>query len=250
MKRIVYSLLLVSMLHSYAYADNISEVIVVGPSWDRFTNTDGTGLYHEILNEVFGLYGIRVIRQYVPSERAYDLVRSGRADMMTCHDVAVPPLQLAKYPMYAGAYHVFFSKHNVGEWKGVESMRDQSVVWRLGYYSPANFPVPIKPREVKTGQSAMGMVLLGRADFYVDDISFIHDSIQQNKISYDENEYDIKEAGYRTYHPVLLVSERGNAVKALYDKGMEQLIRSGKIQAIFEKWGFPLPPYSLEGSPN
>lgn len=229
-----------------AFAQNIDEVIVVGPSWERFTNKDGTGLYHEILNEVFALHGISVVRQYVPSERGYDLVRSGRADMMTCHDVAVAPLQLARYPMYEGAYHVFFNKERIGEWKGGESLRDRSVVWRIGYYAEANFPVPIQAREVKTGSAALGMVLLGRADFYVDDVSFIDDSIRQNKIPFNPAEYGVEVAGYRTYHPVLLLSERGNKVRDLYDSGMEQLIREDRLRPIFKKWGFPYPRYSTE----
>jgi ABC-type amino acid transport substrate-binding protein len=227
-------------------AANIDKVIVVGPSWEKFTNLDGTGLYHEILNEVFGLYGINVIREYVPSERAYDLVRAGRADMMTCHDVARDPLQLAKYPMFAGPYHVFFNKKRIGEWKGEETLRDRTLVWRIGYYSPANFPVHLEYKEVKTGGSALGMVLLGRVDFYVDDLSFIETSIKENKIPFDMADYDIRVAGYRTYHPVLLQSQRGNQVKALYDQGMERLIRNGRLREIFAKWGFEYPPYTLD----
>lgn len=246
MRRLLLLLALVVFFPGIAPAAGIDKVVVVGPSWDRFTNMDGTGLYHEILNEVFALHGITVVREYVPSERAYDLVRAGRADMMTCHDVASSPLQLAKYPMFAGSYHVFYNKERVGEWKGEESLRDKIVAWRIGYYSVKNFPVPIQPKEVKTGTSALGMVLLGRADFYVDDLSFIDTSIKENKLPFDRADYDVRMAGYRTYHPVLLESERGEQIKALYDQGMEQLIHSGKLREIFAKWGFEYPPYTIE----
>lgn len=229
-------------------AGDIHTVVVVGPSWENFTNKDGTGLYHDILNAVFGLYGITMVRQYVPSERAYDLVRSGRADIMTCHDEAEAPLQLARHPMYAGAYHVFFSPEREGPWRGVQTMRDKTVVWRIGYYSQHNFPVSVHPREVKSGSAALGMVLLGRADFYVDDALFIKTSIEENKIPFDPEMFETRIAGYRTYHPVLLQSDRGNAIKDLYDRGIEQLIMEGRLQSIFAKWGFPFPPYVFNGT--
>jgi len=239
----IICILLILLSSTCVYAEDIKEVIAVGPSWDRFTNRDGTGLYHEILHAVFGLYGIPVRRIYVPSERAYDLVRSGRADMMTCHDEAASPLQLAHHPMFAGRYYVFFNKERIGEWKGVESLRDKVIVWRLGYYAENNFPVPVQFREVKTGSAALGMVLLGRADFYVDDMAFIETSMKENKIPYDRNAFDMRMAGYRNYYPVLLRSERGDAIRELYDQGIEMLARSGRLQDIFAKWGFPFPPY-------
>lgn len=228
-----------------ADAAGIKEVVAVGPSWEGFTNRDGTGLYHEILNAVFALYNIKVVRQYVPSERGYDLVREGRADFMTCHDFVFPPLVLAKNPMYENAFHVFFSKARFPDWQGQESMRDSIVVWRIGYYDIRNFDVPFNVREVKSGAAALGMVVLGRADFYVDDESFIRDSITKTTLLFDPAEFVNKPVGSRQYKPVFAMSERGARIMDLYDRGMEELYRRGELQRIFAKWGQPLPQYEF-----
>lgn len=227
----------------------IREVIVAGPSWEGFTGRDGIGLYHDILNTLFALYDIRVIRQYMPSERAYDLVRDGRADFMTCHDHVQPPLVLARHAMFENQFHVFFSKSRFPDWQGQESMRDSIVAWRIGYYDSHNFDVPVHVKEVKTGVSALGMVVLGRADFYVDDAGFIRDSMSKTTLIYDPDEYGIEAVGRRQYRPVFAMTERGAKVMDLYERGMEELWRRGDLQRIFAKWGHPLPHYDFSGTP-
>ncbi|MBU1611604.1 MAG: transporter substrate-binding domain-containing protein [Proteobacteria bacterium] len=220
--------------------------MAVGPSWESLTNRDGTGLYHEILNEVFALYDIKVRREYVPSERAYDLVRDGRADFMTCHDLVSKPLVLARHPMFEGTYFVFFKKANIGTWKGDETLIDRTVAWRIGYYDQRNFPVRVEPKEVKTGEAALSMVILDRVDFYVDDMSFIETSIKNSTISFVPEEYDTKPVGRRTYHPVFSDSERGRTVMKLYDEGMETLYRNGELTKIFSRWGYAMPHYDVQ----
>lgn len=226
------------------YAD-IPEVRVVGPSWEGFTNRDGTGLYHEILNKLFALYGIRVHREYVPSERAYHLVRTGQADFMTCHDKPLHSLVLAKHPMYAGRYYAFFNRENIGEWNFPESMRGRTIAWRIGYYDESNIPVPMKVREVKSGISGLGMVILGRVDFYLDDLNFIQTSIKHNTLPMSMDDFRIETVGTRSYHPVFNTSERGSRIMELYDKGMERLYKSGELRKIFERWGFAMPDYDI-----
>ncbi len=226
-------------------AGGITEVHVVGPSWDKFTNKDGTGLYHEILITLFGLYGIDYKRDYVPSERAYHLVRNGMADFMTCHDKPMPGLVLARHAMYENPYYVFFNKKNIGPWAVPGSLENRSIAWRIGYYDETNIPAHMRPKEVKTGVSALGMVLLGRVDFYLDDLNFIQDSISKNKIPFDQAEFDIRPIGTRAYRPVFNTTERGKKIMELYERGMEHLYADGRLQRIFDKWGFPMPSYDI-----
>lgn len=246
MRHVVTLLVFLSVVSVARAQGEITEVVAVGPSWDTLTNRDGTGLYHDILKRVFGLYGIEVKRAYVPSERAYDLVRNGKADFMTCHDRVEPPLRLARHPMFEGTYFVFFKKSRVGFWRGDDTLRGKTVAWRIGYYDKENFPVDIVPKEVKTGPSALGMVVLDRVDFYVDDMSFIRDTIKNATIEFDMDEYDIKPVGRRTYHPVFSSSERADKVMKLYDEGMETLYRSGELPMIFRKWGYSMPHYDIQ----
>jgi len=221
----------------------ISEVISTGKSWDTFTNPDGTGLYHEILDAVFALHGIPVRHEYATSDRAEELVRLGQADMMLCADKASPPLVMARMPMYENGFHVFFNRSRIGRWQGPESLRDKVVVSQPGYYSGKNFPVPVRLKFVSNGAQALGMILLGRADYYVDDMVLIQESVRQNTIPFDMDDFDIRQAGVRSYHPLFNISERGALVMKLYDKGMRTLHSRGMLKAIYEKWGHPYPDF-------
>ncbi len=222
---------------------SITEVVAAGPAWATFTNRDGTGLYHEILAEVFGLYGVPVRRVYVPSERALQLIADGQADMQTCYDRVPPPFVLGAYPMYENAFHVLFHKAKVPDWQGPESLRDRTIAGRIGYYSQENFSVPVKLFEVKSGEAALGMVQLGRADFYVDDEQFIRESLANSEFEFAAEEYAIEVAGYRSYHPVFAQSPRGQTIRAMYEEGMRTLHAAGVLRPIFAKWGYPYPRY-------
>ncbi|MGE4298994.1 MAG: transporter substrate-binding domain-containing protein [Desulfovibrionaceae bacterium] len=221
----------------------IRQVTAVGPSWETFTNMDGSGLYHEILNKVFGLYGITVRREYVPSERGLQLIANGEADFQTCYDRIDPPFVLARVPMYENAFHVLFNRQRIGAWQGTASLTGRKVVGRIGYYTPKNFDVPVLLHQVKTGVAALGMVVLGRMDFYVDDLALLEESIKQSPAQFDREAYDIQVAGHRAYFPVFATTERGRTVMALYESGMRHLHETGELKPIFQKWGHPYPHY-------
>ena len=223
-------------------ADKDLVVVSAGPSWETFTNRDGTGLYHEILDAVFALYGVEVRHEYVPSERADELVRLGWADMMICDDRAKPPLRLARYPLYVNDYHVLFNRKRIGPWKGAESLRGREVAVQKGFYHDWDFPVPVRIREMASGVKCLEMVLLGRSDFYADDMAFINDSIRREP-GFDADAHDIRKAGRRSYHPMLNTTPRGDRVAGMYDDGMRALHERGELKPIYEKWGRTYPDF-------
>lgn len=243
-KALVLSFIILLMALPALCADTYPrEVVVTGPSWQNFTNEDGTGLYHELLHAAYAPLGMEVKRVYAPSERAYEMVREGRADFMTCNDLPVPQLVPATRPMYENNFHAFFKKTNVPNWKGAKSLVGRQVVWRKGYYSPENFPEGIRYRELVSGASCLGVVILGRADFYIDDISLIRMSLEKNKMPFNMDEFDIRPVGKRTYYPMFADTPEGRESMKTYEKAMDALYKSGKMKKIFDKWDFEVPAF-------
>lgn len=226
-----------------AFAGGITEVVSTSPAWTTFTQRDGTGLYHEVLREVFALYDISVRHEYAKSIRSENLVISGQADMMTCSDLPNPALVLARYPLYKNDFFVFFRKDRIGPWKGVETLRDKEVLHQPTFYTQENFPVPVRLRVVSTGAQAVDIIDLGRSDFYVDDMTLIKESLANapNKLNMDE--FDIKRVGRRAYFPQFNTSERGKAVMKMYEEGIITLHKAGKLKPIYEKWGHQYPRF-------
>lgn len=242
-KHLIFIFVLFTILPVSARGAEVSEVVTVGPCWDTFTNQDGTGIYHEVVREVFVLYGIAVRHEYVPTDRGDELVRLGHADMMTCDDRAEPPLVSGRYPLYTNDYFVFFNKERIGEWKGPDSLINKEVAAQHAYYHDWDFPVPVNIRSMPSGVKCLEMVLLGRSDFYVDDMSFINGSIRDSGMTFDKNLYDIRRIGTRSYHPLFNQTPRGEHVRKLYEEGVISLHKAGRLRPIYEKWGHDYPDF-------
>ncbi|MDD3311518.1 transporter substrate-binding domain-containing protein [Pseudodesulfovibrio sp.] len=240
-----YPIVLLLLLPSAASAADIAEVITTSPAWDTFTNQDGTGLYHEVLREVFALYHVTVRHEYATSARAVELVKAGATDMMTCDDVVRPPLVLARYPLYSNDFYAFFNKKRIGRWKGLQSLWGKEILVQPGYYSSANFPVPVNLREMMTGAQAVSMILLDRADFYVDDLALIREALGENTIPYVESEFTTRQVGRRAYFPLFSSTLRAQRIKKMYEEGMLRLFREGRLQPIYTKWGYACPDMTL-----
>ena len=240
-----FSILLALLLTGVAAASEITEIVTTSPAWNTFTNKDGSGLYHEVLRDVFALYNLPVRHEYAKSNRAEELVRLNNADMMTCDDLPSPSLVLARYPLYTNNFYAFFNKEHIGPWKGVQSLRGKEVLVQPGYYAPENFPVPVNLREVMTGTQAVSMILLGRADFYVDDLTLIRESLRQNTLAFEQEDFIIEEVGTRSYYPLFNTTDRGKRIRRMYEEGLLKLFREGRLQPIYERWGYQCPDLAI-----
>ncbi|WDP90159.1 MAG: transporter substrate-binding domain-containing protein [Desulfobacter sp.] len=223
----------------------IKKVLSASPSWERFTNKDGTGLYHEILNRIFSDLGVQVSHKYTNAKRGLYLVRNGQADMYTCKnkDGILPGLLLGRHKMYEGRFYAVFKKNNINSWQGPSSLIGRKIVWRRGYYKNSEFPAGIIPIETDSGNAALGQILIGRCDVYIDDLNLIQETIAASPFKVPSSDLRIEPVGARSYYPVFQDSKRGRTIMALYDAGMERLITTGALEKIFKKWGHPFPDY-------
>jgi len=244
MYRLMLIVVLTALFSAPAQAKGeIAEVVSVGPSWNTFTNEDGTGLYHEVLRQIFDLYGIKVRHIYVPTDRGDQLVREGQADMMVCDDRAESLLVGSRYPMYTNDYFAFFKKSRIGPWHGPETLDSKEVAFQLGYYHDWDFPVPVMLRSMKSGVKCLEMVLLGRTDFYVDDMNFIQKSIEQTELAFNRSEFEIKRIGTRSYHPIFSATPKAATIMKMFDDGIAKLHKAGKLKPIYDKWGHDYPDF-------
>ena len=217
------------------------EIITASPSWKGFTSPDGQGLYTDLMRAVFSARGDTVRHLEVPAKRGLIMLREGQIDAYTCDTEVGEGLQLAQLPMYEGEYHALFLTQAFPYWKGVETMKDRLLVWRLGYYSPKDFPVPVRYEETTTGTDALKRIVRRSADFYIDDINLIRETLSSYPNPLDEQAYRIESVGFRQYFPVFSTSERGNELRRIFEEGMRSLADQGKLRPIYDTWGLPMP---------
>ncbi|HCY87680.1 MAG TPA: hypothetical protein DHV36_21275 [Desulfobacteraceae bacterium] len=249
-KQLIFGILLAAALLLFppgGRAAGLSSVTTASPSWNTFTNENGTGLYHEIMNAVYSPLDIRVTHKYTNAKRGLYMVRQKLADIYTCKVMLddYPDLILGKYPMYEGKFYALFKKDAVKNWQGKSSMTGHRVVWRRGYYKASELNIDIVVLETNSGASALGQVVLDRATFYIDDLTLIRESIAKGRHEMDPDNFRIEPLGRRSYRPVFKRSERGKRLMEIYNRGIETLHRSGKLRAIFDKWGHSYPMYDI-----
>lgn len=217
------------------------EVLTASPYWQGFTSPDGQGLYHDLMRAIYEPGGNTIRHLEVPAKRGLIMIREGTVDVYTCLTESEEGLLLAAEPMYEGEFHALFRKKNFPYWDGVTSMANRRVVWRLGYYTHRDFPVPIRYWETTTGVEALKRVVRERADFYVDDRNLILESMRDFKTPLDQNDFRIESVGFRQYFPVFSTSERGRKLREAFEQGMRGLAEQGKLAAIYAKWNLPMP---------
>jgi len=217
------------------------EVVTASPSWEAFTSREGRGLYHDLMRAIYEPRGETLRHLEVPAKRGLVMVREGQADIYTCLPDAREGLLLAELPMYEGEYHALFRASAFPDWDGVRSMANKRVVWRLGYYSPENFPVHIHHSETTSGVEALQRLVRGGADFYVDDRNLIMESMHAFPTRLEEGEFRIEAVGFRQYFPAFSTSERGKELRATFERGMRHLSEQDKLRPIYAKWNLPMP---------
>jgi len=218
-------------------------LITVGPSWERFTNMDGHGLYHDLIGLVFADYQVKHI--YVPTVQANSMVAIGRADIKLCETIEVDPLIIARVPMYENDFFALYLQKNIPQWEGARSLAGKKLVWREGYYTQADFSVPVDFLEVRNGESALKMVEYDRADLYIDDWNLIMQSFAAVGEKFEEAVFALQKVGTRKYYPVFARTERGEKLRQHYEEEMKRLYLAGTLQKVYDKWAFTVPDFSF-----
>ncbi|MBW8189744.1 transporter substrate-binding domain-containing protein [Neiella marina] len=230
-------------------AEPIEQIVWATPAWPDYTDRDGSGLYHEILDRIFDPLGIPLIRQYMPWKRALASVEAGSADM-TGAVVYSSECLLSSYPVIKDIESVLFKPHKIEPWLGVDSLRDKSGVWVRGYTIPKAFTGILHGRGVETRKQAV--LIMARdhgADYYLDNEPQMRQTIASMTIAPDlAQHYQIERLytvdSYWRFHR----SERGENIRRLFDQGIQRLYCSGELDALYQKWQLSdsIPEYQID----
>lgn len=243
---VLFALLFSIQTSGVARAEEIKRIITVGPSWENFTNKDGTGLYHELIKAIYSGYEVKHI--YVPTVQANSMVAIGRADIKMCETKKIDSLELAAVPMYENDFYALYLRKRFDPWRGLSTLEEKKIVWREGYYREMDFPVNVSFTEVRSGESALQMVIHERADFYIDDMNLIRESFEVVGEVLDLERFGLQKVGTRKYFPVFAATPRGQELQQHYEQEMIRLFNRGTLQAIYKRWGFNVPEFSNTGA--
>ncbi|UMZ11401.1 transporter substrate-binding domain-containing protein [Pseudomonas sp. MPFS] len=213
------------------------QIRIASEEWDQYSEADGQGLSWDILREVFEPQGVKVERSSVPYTRSVGLVQRGEVDAQ------------------AGAYHnespgVLYPRWNYdndhiyvlglagGPELSLANLASYRLVWVRGYKYQDYLPNIGIYNEIRRRVGILPMLLYHRADFYIDG---------QTEVDYVLGQAE-DPSRFKRSHLVELPlylgfadTARGRALLSLYDQRMEQLVKSGGLRPIFQRWKQPYP---------
>ena len=223
--------------------ENIKSIHVVTPSWEGYTNKDGTGLWFEILRAVYEPVGIQMTYEFVPWKRAMDEVLSNKSDAIL-GEYENENLLMPRYPLDVERTAVVFTRENIKAWNGLKTLEGKNVVWLRGYdYHLVDEleGIQLNWYEIDDRKQAWKMLERGRVDFFMDALSDIEQSIEDNTI--DMTPYQIEIVWTTNVYVGFAQSGRAEKLVEIYDKRIAELLESDELQKLFEKWQVEFPEF-------
>lgn len=219
---------------------SMKEVIWHTPDdWEGYVNTEGKGLYVDLVNAVFSAHKIRVKRETVPWKRALHNVQVGKADF-TGGTSPIPGYHVSRQPLVQGWEVIFFKKGSIKR-PVIDHLKGKKGVWPMGYID--EFPQAIKENlkgsDIGNREQGIRMVLSGRADYYLDNLVQLADTLEL--IPFTRQDFECGEIFSDTLYMLFTKNIRGRKLRDLYDQEIDRLSKTDALKKIYGKWSFEVP---------
>jgi polar amino acid transport system substrate-binding protein len=230
-------LALTAWVHAGDRAPAPHEIVLVSEQWNAYTEADGSGLGWDLMREVFEPAGVKVQSRIEPYMRAVGLVQRGEADAWVgAYEGEVEGTLYPKWNYDVDEiYAVGMATSPVPT---LETLGNYRLAWVRGYDFQQYLPHITHFNEVVRRDNILSMLTRERADYYIDAKPEVGYILGQS------SEPDHFRATHITDIPLYLSfsnTDRGRALRDLFDQRMAQLVHSGKLKPIFAHWKQPYP---------
>ncbi len=215
--------------------DKITEIVLASEEWKNATNADGTGLYWEIFKAVYEPVGIQVkhrISSYAASE---ELVKRQKVDAMVgAYSGEVEGVIYPKSHFAADIVQVIFKKGKVAEWKGQETISGKRIGWIKSYDFDRYIDTPMEKAEFDERKDALRVLDKDRIDFFMDAQPDLVEALNLGVI--DMASYQRETVKQINLYLAFATNDKGKKLQEIFDERFPQLIQSGEIKKLFDKW--------------
>ena len=238
MKKLVRFLILATLILAHpTLAQPINKATWATPSWEGFIDERKTGLYYDVVTAAYKEAGVEITIKFHPWARALSEVANGRADF-TGADSPTKKFIQPKYPILRSTEVAFFKKSTIPSYRSINSLDGKSGVWVLGYTD--NLPPQVKQHLHGNGnlsrEAALQMVLLGRADYFLDNDYQLALTTKTLEGKFSPDEYETATVYVEDLFMCFTKSPRGQQLANLFDQGMKKLAETGELKRIYAKW--------------
>lgn len=218
-------------------APSPSVIHLASEVWEDYTAADGQGLAWDVLRKVFEPVGVKLDIRSEPYTRSVGLAQ--RAEVDACVGSYHEEFSDLLYPRWNfDTDHVYALGLASNPAPTLETLGSYRLAWVRGYDYQSYLPNVQRFNEVIRRTGILSMLTHNRADYYIDALTEINYVLSRAR----------DPSLFRTTHVVELPlylcfanTAKARMLMALFDRRMDQLVKSGELKPIFEKWKQPYP---------
>ncbi|QCY14854.1 transporter substrate-binding domain-containing protein [Pseudomonas sp. MPC6] len=214
-----------------------SVIHLASEDWEDYTAADGHGLGWDVLREVFEPAGVKLDIRTEPYVRAMGLAQRGEVD--ACVGSYRDEAKDLLYPRWRfDTDHIYALGLSSNPAPTPETLGSYRLAWVRGYDYQDYLPNVRRYNEVLRRTGILSMLVHNRADFYIDALTEVDYVVKRAR---DPSQFRRTHIAELPLYLCFADTPRARALMALFDQRMEQLVKSGRLKPIFERWKQPYP---------
>lgn len=226
----------------------IKTINVVAPEWEDYTNKDGTGMYWDIIRTIYAAEDINLKPSSVPWNRAMKMVTKYQTYNAIVGEYLETEenLLFPKYPIDV-EYLSVLSSNETEKWIGIESLTGKRVGWVKDYDVIPSDQRDFTLREYRTTEQGIDLLNEGKLDYIIDEWDELAVVLKGKNLSITNYHMNDMPEGTDVY-VAFADSSISKVLIEVYNEQVEAMVKSGKMQAIYEKWDLGEMPPALQNA--
>ena len=243
MRNLLWLLMLLGFTALPAAGAPVADEIVLGSdTWHDLTREDGSGMYFDLIRAVFEPSGVKVTFRIVPYTRSVALVKAKKTDGWVASFRHEQPFPLyPKWHFDVNRQVAVGLKDGPVKYTGVGSLRGRKVAWLRDFNLDRYISVPMDFEEIDDINGAFPMLTAGRIDYFLGAESDVKDAMALKNI--DPGRYRLDFILNLELLVAFADTDRGRYFRDLWDQRMETLHKDPAFLAIYQRYGYPVPPF-------
>ena len=226
----------------------IKTINVVAPMWEDYTNADGSGMYWDIIRSIYVNENIKLKTSTVPWNRAMKMVTKYQTynAIVGEYRETEENLLFPKYPIDVEYLSVLSTKET-GQWQGLASLAGKRVGWVKDYDVIPSEERNFSLREYRTTEQGLDLLNEGKLDYIIDEWDELALVLKGKDLSIENYHMTDMPSGTDVY-VAFADSSVSKILIEIYNEQGEAMVKSGEMQAIYEKWDLGEMPPTLQNA--
>lgn len=226
--------------------EHIKSVAIVAPEWEGYSNRDGTGLYWDILRNVYEPIGIKVKHKTVPWNRAMKMVSKYRVfnGIIGEYKETEEQVIFPNYPIDVEYLSVLSKSDPSTRFNDNSSLSGKRVGWIKDYELIPEDKRDFTLKEFRSIEQGIQMLVDGQLDFVIDEWDEVAAGMAKLNLSTQEYSLDNMPEGTDVF-VAFSIDDLSRELINIYNERIEELVASGEMRKIYEKWDLGEMPEAL-----